>query len=213
MKDFAFFEKSKAEVRTYSTNWNAPYKLLRSLGKHRLLSVLEDGTDERGNVRMVVRGSHMMELGNPLGLAKVNERFDITLPEDIDWFYRMYDGGCLLFQELYRLMPAEEIVEATLAYRRVTHEDPTVPNHIVRFCDLGEANHIALRRTPSGEWVVMYADSGYTTDQLLHDKGLIGEYTWDDSFASWLKRMCATDGWPSAMQVYASDEAPLQRIR
>jgi len=210
MKALAFFEKSKAEVRTYSTNWNAPCKTLRLLGEHGLLTVVEDGMDEEGNDRVVVRGSHMMNPGNPVGLAQVNERFNITLPGDLDQFYRLYNGGYILFRELYRLMPVEQIIEWTLDFR--TGEDAKTPFHVIRFCDLGDSQCIALRRTPSGEWVVMYAEPGFSTDALLHDEELIRDYTWDNSFTAWLKRMCATDGWPSAMRVYPNDKEPLQRI-
>ncbi len=207
MTDYEFFEVSRREQRCYHTDWDRPMEAFRTLeGLHRI-EIMQDAQDE-----MTIRGSHIMEAGCAVGLAQVNERLGVALPADIDQFYRQYNGGMLLCREIYRLMPAAEIIEVNLTLRARTVERQDIPFGIVRFCDIRDGCYIALRRIEGEDWSIIYAEDGYTIQELMYDPGLVKEYSWDSSFAAWLERMCKTDGWPSALQVYGHDHPPMERL-
>ena len=197
--DYSFFEASLADQRTYRGQWDR-----QQLG-------LFEGAQARGRLELLsrkrddlrFRGTHVMRPGHPLGLAQVNEQLGITLPEDIDAFYRRWNGGLLVLKRFYHLLSAADIIRRSREMRQIRREPgpPELPWHLVRFCDLGNSEYLALRFDPStSDWNVFWAsheelDAYYIAD-TAKPPGRREFTIVDPSFRSWLQRMCATDGWP-----------------
>ena len=137
---FGFFERSLAEQRTYKAGWDKVQgDVVKAPGWAEHFEVLDQRTKT-----FTVRGRHVMRPGHPLGLAQVNERFDITLPSDIDAFYRRWNGGLLLFQRFYQILSVQEIIEHQISAGFVIRTERIVG----KVPEIGRAD--GIRRRPDG---------------------------------------------------------------
>jgi len=206
--DFSFFERSIRETRTYrfTRGWHRDRLMQPDVREH--LRVLG-----RGRYYTEVSGSHVLRLGCPEGVRAVEERFGVELPREVHDFYGRWNGGVLLYRELYSILPVAGIIHTALQFRRVRRE-PTSPKelpwHMLRFCDLGEGNCLALRRKGRSDWEVIWADIEVSdTDLILPERAAEhARAVLDPSFLAWLKRMNDTDGWPWGESIMLPDDRP-----
>ena len=189
--DYHFFANTVAETRRYRFQI-AGYR--EDIGEEPLCShvrVLEN--TER---YLDIETEQMM---NPPSddVLEVNRALRIKLPAGFTQFYRKWNGGYILLQQPYRLMPAKEIMDFALELRRLRKEPLDLPFHVVRFCDMHDGFYLALRRKPgkANKWEVIWGGVDYL-DAVLATAGKSIVAVLDPSFCTWLKRMIRTDGWP-----------------
>jgi hypothetical protein len=202
--DYELFDHTLRERRRYRfVNEQGSYAMKRLRGR----GVLEDVEVEMPQDGCVeVSGTHVMNPGSPIGVAAINERFNISLPEDVDRFYRKWDGGVLLFREIYPLMSVQEIVQTTAWYLDANPTD--LPVALVRFCDLGNSDYLALRLNTRQAWEVIFKANEYPDEDIIINWHEHPGAFLDASFSAWLKRMIETDGWPMGGKWIYPDEAP-----
>ena len=138
----------------------------------------------------MVEGSHVMNPGNPSGLAEVNERFHIQLPNDMDQFYREWNGGYLLLSVPYELLSAKEIIEKNEEMRLGRKEPLLKPWNIVRFAHIADGNYIGLSFVNSN-WHILFISIEYGDEEL---SGKIPRQGIPVSFSEWLEFILKTDG-------------------
>lgn len=195
MTDYEFFEQSLVEQRTYRLHADSSIKMARHPAMDDFVKILSDDEED-----FQIRGSHALDAGSPIGLAYVNERLNVTLPRDIDDFYRRWSCGVLVFREFYYIYSPQEMVEETLRWRALHgHERPLEPTvRVVRFCRFYDGCEFVLRQNDQGIWEVFATKPGSLEQEILSDvDGWFGGVS-DASFRDWLKRLCETDGCPPA---------------
>lgn len=144
--DFEYFERTLHERRTYRCHRElaaSQYEWMRTWDKTAGYQVT--GNTEGPHADFTVTGTHRMAAGNPLGVARINERFNITLPADFDAFYRRWDGGVLLFSDNYPLLSVEQMVEVNMEFAEIANWDQRTPLRLIRFCSLYNDDYLCLR--------------------------------------------------------------------
>jgi hypothetical protein len=208
MTDFEFFERTLHEQRSYrfrgeQAAWHA--KQLRRWEAIDQWTVA--GKPDGADADFTVTGSHVLDSGNPIGVAGLNERFNITLPQDVDDFYRKWDGGLLLFRQYYPILSVQQIIQVTLWHRDIGNEGD-YPFHLIRFCDLGNSDYLAFRFSEKQEWEVIYKAYEYPDSEVILNWHEHPGAFLDSDFRHWLQRMIDTDGWPLGGQWIRRDNEP-----
>jgi len=211
--DFSFFERSLEQSRVYRFTIPGCFERLKDPAFRGRIDILREEPD-----RMEVRGSHVVFPGCPDGVRAISERFQLALPQEVDAFYRRWNGGLLLHRELYRILPVEEVIATAIRLRRLRWEplDPQkLPWHVLRFCEMWDGDYLALRRRAPLDWEVIWADVEAAEADLLYpsDPEEDANCVLDSSFLAWLRRMEETDGWPWGGKIRPpSDWPPGTRI-
>jgi len=205
--DFSFFERSIRETRTYrfTCPWHRDRLMAADVRDH--LQVLR-----RGRHYADFQGSHVVRAGCPEGVHAIEERFGVRLPREVHDFYKRWNGGLLLYREIYPVLSVQEIIETAIDFRTVRGEptDPSkLPWHLLRFCDMSNSNYLALRSQNGRDWGVDWADVEVTdSDLILPERAVNYKGVMDPSFLVWLKRMNDTDGWPWGESIMLPDDKP-----
>src|SRR5688572_18582503 len=178
--------------------------------------LITGGKPEGKDADFTFAGMHRMNLPrSPIGLARVNERFNVTLPADFDAFYRRWDGGVLLFRELYPLLSVEQMLIVNSEFAGYGKWDGRSPLRLVRFCDMSNSDYLCLRLGDDGTWLVVFGRCQFSdADYFDNWHQIKRETTLDTSFRGWLQRMVKTDGWPLLHDGYYEEEiiAPTERV-
>lgn len=209
--DYSFFEQTLDQWRTYKPHigqWRELIELPYYRSRVQVIGNLIPGGDYRVRVR------HLMNELNPIGVAQLNEQFNITLPVELDDFYRRWDGGTLFFRQFYQVLSVQQIINMTRNIRigQQGFQPRDTPFHALRFCHMNDEYYLALRLQKSGSWEVMNAPPGPTDAELLSDDEETRGYVTDPDFPTWLRRMCDTDGWPIGGYEFEPEPAPAQRL-
>lgn len=226
--DYSFFENSLDEQRTYKflTGWHSArfladvrdrthgHKL--DLRPHIKILKIEKEVDEDNGYPeelVTVLGSHVMLEGEPTGLNAVESEFGIQLPEELHHFYRRWNGGFLLFREFYELFSIEEIIGFAKTLDGGPNRPPNTPWYFLRFCKVLDSCELALRRRFDGDWEVVFVEP-FDTGNFEKYLDCEQNPAIDGCFSTWLKRMCATDGWPIGEGIMGmiEDEPPSERL-
>jgi hypothetical protein len=214
MADFSFFDASVAESREYRATAGDQIGLVRWFVNHGSDEVVILDEDDRGDGYADVRVRHQLDDGSPIGLARVNEVLGVDLPEDIDAFYRRFNGGVLFFREFFRLYSVDQIIERTLSLRENADGSDGPPRgvRVVRFCGFGCSGcEFVLRFNDAGAWEVFCTEPTRWEVDVCDPKADSGTVT-DASFRAWLKRLCETDGVPIAPRGWAEDQYAARRL-
>jgi len=208
--DWSSFEKSLAESRVYrfSNEWYVQ-RLKKSQGGDEF-EILRSGPFDTD-----IRGSHVVWPGNPDGARPIEERLAIDLPEEVHDFYHRWDGAWLFYREQYDILSVAQIIETAIEMREIRDEPMELPWNVLRFCDMGDGNYLALRRKGPLDWEVIWADASRWDAELvkLADPRDDACIRLDASFFAWLRRMDDTDGWPWGESIaLPRDTAPSERI-
>ena len=151
----------------------------------------------------IVEGTHIMKPGNPTGLEAVNKKFNVILPNDLDQFYKNWDGGYLLLSVPYTLLSVDEIIERNIWIRSVRHEPLDAPWKIVKFAHISDGNYIGMSRI-GAEWYILFISNEYY-DAELSQTGKPPRQGLPATFSEWLDLILKTDGvlpdiWPSTFE-------------
>ena len=207
--DYSFFERALDEWRTYKPRVRQWRELVQlPYFRSRVQAIGYPGGDHRFRVR------HLMDEPNPIGVAQLNEQFNITLAAEVDDFYRQWDGGTLFFRQIYQVLSVRQIIEITQNIRIGQHglQPADTPYDVLRFCHMNDEYYLALRRKPEGGWEVMFAPPGPSDADLLTNDEETRGYVTDPGFPSWLRRMCETDGWPIGGYEFEPEPPPADRL-
>lgn len=130
------------------------------------------------------------------GLALLEQRFNITLPQDLCEFYRTYNEALILTRNPVLIMSPAQIIYVSDDLREAHEVPKDLPRHVIRFGWLGTDSYFLLRYcAEADDWEVVISSYSYATDTQLQDRSA-WETRCDKSFSDWLRRMIATDGVP-----------------
>jgi hypothetical protein len=223
MTDYRFFEESCAEERTYrvKNGWHCDRimnavaaELAHGAGNNSPVEITDfleqyDEEEEEEREECAVRGSHLMAPGEPTGVAAIYEQLGVALPQEVDDFYRQWNGGFLLFQEFYEVMSVEAIIAIAICLDRANRRTQK-PLNFLRFCNVLDDCYLALRKNSQELWEVVFCEGGEAPEEHYFDRGnMPPKY---EGFRSWLLAMCENDGWPIARGI-GGDEPPAERIQ
>lgn len=208
--DFGFLERALHERRAYRCH--GPYAAWRYewMSEWSLDDMVLKGKTDGEDADFVFTGTHRMRPGNALGVARINEVFNVTLPADFDAFYRRWDGGVLLFREIYPLLSVEQMLEVNEWYVENTTWDRRSPWPLIRFCDMSNGDYLAMRLSGDGAWQVNFLSRESPDECFIVDweQEYSGSFM-DASFTAWVRRIIATDGWPVGfVSLYEDDIIP-----
>jgi hypothetical protein len=215
--DFDFFEQTLHERRTYRCRGERAAWRYDWMKNWHLDDLVIAGSTDGDGADFTFAGTHQMNApGSPVGVARVNERFNVTLPADFDAFYRRWDGGKLLFRELYPLLSVEQMLIVNERFAGYAKWDGRSPLRLIRFCDMSNTDHLCLRLGDDGKWLVVFGRCQYPdADYFDNWHQIRREITLDTSFRGWLQRMVKTDGWPLLHDGYYEEEIvpPTEQVR
>lgn len=210
--DYSFFEQTLEQWRTYKPRirqWRELIELPYYRSRVQVIGKLVPGGDYRFRVR------HLMNEPNPIGVAQLNERLNITLPSELDDFYRRWEGGTLFFRQFYQVLSIRDVLQQAELQR--TPDDGYTPSiaassRILRFCHIHDGRYLALRHRARQTWEVMKVPPGYTDAELVVDDDDVPGFVTDPNFPTWLRRMCDTDGWPIGGYEFEPEPPPAERV-
>jgi hypothetical protein len=208
--DFGFFQRSLNEKRVYRVTRDYERDILKELGAAGAVDILEDAEEHT-----LVAVTNLMDPGAPNGVEPVEEKFGLSLPREMDAFYRRWNGGLLLYRSLYTLLNVRSIIQTAIEFRRDYGVPRDLPWHVLRFCEIGDSDCFALRRRPDGGWEVILAVHEYDDTEFLEpeDPKVDARRVLSDSFHGWLQLMDETDGWPWGPRLRPPNaESPCQRV-
>ncbi len=208
--DFGFFERSLNEKRIYRVTRDLERDMIRKLGTAGAVQILDD-TEEH----TLVRATNLMDPGSPDGVKPIEDRFGVKLAQEVDAFYRRWNGGVLIYRSVYLILDVQAIIETAIDFRQCQGVPMDLPWHVLRFCDMGSSDHIALRRNTDADWEVIWADVENCETELLYpeDPQADARGILDASFLAWLRRMDETDGWPWGEHIMLPhDKPPCERV-
>jgi hypothetical protein len=183
--------------------------LIQSVAEPGYVDILEDTRDYT-----LVRARHLMDRADRKGVAPLEKRFGVQLTDDVADFYRRWNGGVLIFRNIYIVFPVRLIERTAKELRKAHGLSSALPWRVLRFCSVEEGDHLALRQNGVG-WHVIWASHEYDEAEFLEpeDPAVDARRVLDQSFAAWLQRMDATDGWPLSEQLLLlGEEPPLERV-
>lgn len=208
--DFSFFERSLTEKRIYRVTRDRERDLLKDLATSGDVEVLED-SEEYTDLLV----ANLMDPGTPEGVKPIEERFGVTLPQDVRAFYRRWNGGILIYQAVYSILDVESIIAMALEFRQCHGVPAGMPWHVLRFCDIGSSDYFALRHKTDAEWEVILADHECHEMEFLvpEDPKIDARRVLAGSFLGWLRRLDESDGWPWGKQIMPPHrKPPCQRV-
>jgi hypothetical protein len=184
--NYARFEASILEIRTYHDEWGGLPGKIREAGIPNAKFKIVDKVTAAD-----VSGSHVMNPGIADPFTPFKKFFFCNPPDDFADFYRRWNGGFLLFGLVYRLLPIEKMVSENAEFMKMRGHDVKSEWKIIRFADIGHNDFIGFRKK-GGRWVVSLILNEYHDDDL--HSGAFEAPVLAQSFKEWVDRLIDLDG-------------------